>query len=253
VLEVLAVPVEDLRDLHLPRRRIVAVAAAVGEEAAHGVLELRLEALGDERLVAQHRAADRGAHHRDVHARLVVHALLAQHPVLDSVEVHGLAEEREELVLPRIVEDRPEIADRADVRIAREDLLDGEGVVRVHEEGFLLRLRPRVEFGARHLLEIGEHGLQRRMVACDAGIVHARGVAAREVAHMLLEQRPPGGIRVIERRGGEREAEGGEGEDRADHFGDSVAAGSWDGLLSARPPRAPSTAPKPPSPRVHAL
>src|SRR5258706_4038174 len=77
LLEVLAVPVEDLRDLEAARLRIVAVARPVGEEALHAVLERALEVRSRERLVAKHRAADRRADHRDVHARIVVDAVLA--------------------------------------------------------------------------------------------------------------------------------------------------------------------------------
>src|SRR6185436_20834156 len=43
-LEILAVPVEDPRDLELAGRRVVAVAGAVAHEPAHGIVELRVEA-----------------------------------------------------------------------------------------------------------------------------------------------------------------------------------------------------------------
>jgi hypothetical protein len=137
----------------------------------------------------------------EVHARVVVHAVLAQRLVLDEVEIRRLSEEREELVLPGIAEDAAEIPDRLDVRVAREDLLDGERVVRVDQERLLLRLRPGVELGARHLLVVVEDCLELRAVLHDAGVVDARRVAVLHVAHVLLQQLIPRLVRVVEGEG----------------------------------------------------
>src|SRR5688572_5257805 len=192
LLEVLAVPVEDLRYLELAGRRVVAVAAAVAHEAAHGILELRLEPLGNESLVAKHGTPDRGAHHGDVHPGIVVHAVLPQHFVLYVVEVGRLPEEREELVLPRIPEDIAEVADRLDAGIAHEDLLDGVGVVGVDEERLLLRLSPRVEFRLLYRRVLVEHLLEGRTVLREARVDDARRVAVLDVGHVLLEKLVPG-------------------------------------------------------------
>src|SRR5438477_822632 len=258
LLEILAVPVEDLRDLEPLGLRIVAVAGAVREEAPQAVLELRVELVGGEGFVAQHRAADRGAHHRDVHARIVVDAVLAQRLVLDEIEVRRLAEEREELVLPRgrRVEEAAEVADRLDVGVARENLLDRERVVGVDEEGLLLGLRPRVEFGLRHLLVFVEHGLEPRVVAAQARVVDARRVAVLDVLHVLLEQRVPRRVGVVEGEGRGAEDEGGNGQGESFHGQSSPwpGAGVNAGVLSnSRSHTRASTPPSPASPRVQAL
>jgi hypothetical protein len=111
--------------------------------------------------------------------------------VLDLVEVRRLAEEGEELVLPGIAEHGAEVADRPEVGIAREDLLDGPRIVGIDEERLLLRLRPLVEVRLRYRRVRVQHGLQRRPVLREARVVDARGVAVLGVPHVLLEQVVP--------------------------------------------------------------
>src|SRR6185436_11214304 len=110
-----------------------AVPAPVGEKSHGLLLQLLLQPVGDVRLLAQHRTADRGAVDREVHARLVIGAFLAQRLVLDAVERELAAEEREEFVLEGIAEYLAEIPDRLDVGVAREDLLYSERVISVDQ------------------------------------------------------------------------------------------------------------------------
>src|SRR5258706_5437995 len=216
-LEILAVPVEDPRHLELLRLRVVAVARAVREEAFHGVVQLGVEPVGGGRLVPQLGAADRGGHAGDGHARIVVDAFLAQHLVLDEIEVGILAEELEELLAPGLGEEAAQVADRFEVRILREDELDREGVVRIDEEGLLLRLGPTIELGPGDLRIIVEHRLQLRVVLGEARVVHARGVAVLHVLHVLLQQVVPRLVGMVEREGARAQQECGKGNEDCLH------------------------------------
>jgi hypothetical protein len=153
--------------------------------------------------------------------------------VLDLVEVRGLAEEREELVLPRVAENRAELADRLDVRVAREDLLDRERVVRIGEECLLLGLAPPVELRPRHRRIGVECRFQRGPVPREAGVVDLRGVAVLHVPHVLLQQGIPRRVRVIELRERGRRRKGEKDEREAGKAAHARSQSSpWAGAVS---------------------
>ncbi len=201
--EVFLEPVVDARDPESP----------AGDGGAARMVDVAGGALGHQRAgvgarvgrAGEVRAADRGAVDRVVHARLVVGARLAQRVVLDAVERELAPEKREEPVLERVAENLAEIPDRPDVGVAHEDLLDGEGIVGVDQERHALRPRPAVELGLAHLRERGKIRLQRLAVLLHARIVHLRRLAAVDEHYVLLQQRIPGLVRMVERlrqRGG---------------------------------------------------
>src|SRR5215470_647811 len=176
-LPVLAEPVEDLRNFQRAPRGVEAVARAVGEEPARLVLELRVEPLGHVRLLAQHRTTDGGTVDGEVHARLVVRTRAAEGVVLDAIERRLASEQREEAVLEGVAEDLAEVPDRPDIRIARQDLLDREGVVGVDQERDLLRLGPAVELGLADPRQAVEVGLELRALLRELRVADLRRLA----------------------------------------------------------------------------
>ena len=211
--EVLGVPVEDSRDFESAGRRVPTVAAAVGQEAGDLLVQLRLQPGRRVRFLAQHRAAHRGAVEREVDARVVVAAARAQLAVLDVVERQRGAQQRHEAALPGALQERAQLADGGQPRVARQHQLDRERVVGVDQERLALCRREGVEGGGADGRQRGEIGPQRGPVGRHGAIAQPRGATAVEQQHMAAQQRGPGCMRMVERRVGARPARaGGRGE-----------------------------------------
>jgi hypothetical protein len=162
--------------------------------------------------------------------------------VLDAVERTLAPEEREEPVLERVPEHLAEIPDRLDVGIARQDLLHRVRVVGVDQERHLLRFRPALELGLAHLRQSVEVRLELRALLRETGVADLGRLSALDHHDVLLEQRRPGGVAVVELRKngapGRRRQE--ERRDQPPHacFSAAPRAGS-DAGAGAGPPRPP--------------
>ena len=196
--EVIAIPVKDLRHLEAPCGGGEAVAHAVTHEAQCLLVDLRIEPLGDEGLLAQRRAADARAIDDKVHARVVEAASLAQHSVLDVVQRDLAAQQQYPLRFPRAAEHAAEVLDRREFGVLREDQLDCEGVVGVDQEGHLLRLTEGLEGGFADDRQAIAVDLQRRAVGFEASVAHLRCLPAAQRHDMLAQQRCPRRMALVE-------------------------------------------------------
>ena len=92
-----------------------------------------------------------------------------------------------------------DVLDRLQLGVLGEHQLDGERVVGVDQERHLLRPREGTERGRRHRRQIGQHGLQRGPVAGHARVGDTTLLLVGQPAHVLLQQRIPGRIAMVER------------------------------------------------------
>jgi hypothetical protein len=219
--EVVAVPVEDLRQLQPPALRVEAVARAIAHEAQGLLIHLGVEARRHEGLFAQRRTADAGAVDGEMHPRIVIVAALAQHRVLDVVERDLAAEQRHPLRLPGAAEDTAQVLDRLQVGVAREDQLQREGVVGIDQEGLALGPGPAGKGSGRHSRQAVEVSLQGCTVGAaigqKPGVGHLRGLTAAHDAHVLAQQAGEGRMAVVKaRRLRPRGSKGGHRGDRRD-------------------------------------
>jgi hypothetical protein len=111
-------------------------------------------------------------------ARLVEHAGGAHHLVLDMVEVHLFAEQPDEPPLPGTLQQRAQLLDRLQFRVAGEHELDRPRVVDVHQE--------RQAFVAPHRVVLGtadgripfEHAAQLGAIRQKPAVVDGRCLSA---------------------------------------------------------------------------
>ena len=117
--------------------------------------------------------------------------------MLDPVQVALLAEQAEELLLPRALQQAAQVLDRVEPGIAREHQREREAVVGVDEKGHALLARERREAIGGQCRPTGQHRVECGLVPGQLGVPDARLKLAGQPGHMPLEQRVPGGVAVV--------------------------------------------------------